>query len=157
MSRTIPAAIRAAALASRTNEVTLAFLDIEHDDLLAAIRVVNNPVAVTRGGNAYAPVDFKIVLPVDKDGEIGNASLIVDAVDRSIIIALRSVVTPVSVTVAIALASAPDTTEVEYGTFLWRPITWNKLVASGDLTYDDRLSVLVPADCVTPDNVPGSF
>lgn len=155
--RTVPTAIRAAALAARTTEVTLAFLDIAHADLAATLRLVNNMVAVTKGGNSYSPCAFSIVLPTDRDGEDGTAQLVVDAVDLSIITAIRTIETPAAITVTIALASAPDTTEVSYGTFLWRPVSWTKSAVSGELAYDDVLDILLPGDCFTPVNVPGNF
>jgi hypothetical protein len=157
MSRTVPAAIRSAALASRTNEVTLAFLDITHADLAAELNFVNNTVAVVKGGKTYSPVSFKIILPSEKEGEDGTAQLSVCGVDQTIIIAIRSINSAVKINLTVALASAPDTTEVEFGDFLWRPVTWQMRTASGELSYEDVLDIMFPGDIFSPVNVPGNF
>lgn len=155
--RTVPAAIRAAALATRTSEVTLAFLDIAHASLAATLHLVNNTADVTKDATTYTACSFEIVLPSDREGEDGTAQLVVDAVDRSMIIAIRSIETPAAITLTIALASAPDTTEVEFGTFVWRPVTWSKSVISGELAYADVLDIMIPGDVFSPVNVPGNF
>jgi len=157
MSRTVPAAIQAAALASRTNEITLSFLDITHADLASTLRLVNNTEAITKGGETYSPVAFQIILPTEKEGEDGTAQLSVCAVDQTIIMAIRSINSAVKIGLTVALASDPDTTEVEYGDFLWRPVSWKKLTVSGELAYEDVLDIMFPGDIFSPVNVPGNF
>lgn len=153
----MPAALRAAALASQSPHAFLEFLTITHLELATPIRVVNNPVAITRGGNVYQPFAFAVELPSEKDGEISDAKLSIDAVDLSIILAIRSISSRASVSIVIALADAPDSTEVDLGTFEWKDITYNKFAASGSLSYEDRLDILVPALCFTPTYTPGAF
>jgi len=155
--RTIPAVLRAASLASVCPHAVVSFLTITHADIASPIRLVNNPVALERGGYSYSPFAFTVELPAEKDGEIGDAKLSVDAVDLSIIAAIRSIETAPSVEIAVALADSPDTTEVAFGSFLWRDITYNKFTVSGSLTYEDRLDIYVPSKCFTPTIVPGVF
>jgi hypothetical protein len=147
----------AAAYASQTPKVVLEFLTITHPSLATPIYVVNNSVAITRGGNVFAPFAFKVDLPVEKDGEIGNAKLTIDAVDLSIITSIRSITTPATVAIVIALSDTPDTTEVDLGSFTWKNIIYNSLQVTGDLTYDEVLDILIPALTFTPQYVPGNF
>ena len=96
-------------------------------------------------------------LPPEKDDQIGSARLTIDAVDLSIIQAIRSIQSPASVSIALALADQPDMTEVDYGTYTWRNLSYNSLTVSGDLAYDDILDILIPGLMATPQTVPGVF
>jgi len=157
VSIAIAPALQAAILASQS-PVVLEFLTIEHPELATPLYRVNNPTSIVKGGITYLPWGFKVDRPVDKDGELGDAALTIDVVDLSLIIAIRSVDTPVLVTIDIALADDPDATpELSLGKFEWRPITYTDLIMSGTLAYKDRLNVSVPALEITPVNVPGSF
>lgn len=155
--RTVPAALQAASLYSQTPSAVVEFLTISHADLPASLYLVNNPAAITHDGQEYSPFAFRVELPADKDGEIGDARLIIDAVDLSIITAIRSIQSRATVGIIVALADAPDTTEVDLGTFEWKDITYNATTVSGALTYEDRLDILVPGDTFTPVAVPGNF
>ena len=156
--RAMPPALRAAALAAQTNAVLNEFLTITHPDLASPIYVVNNTQAIIRGGHTYLPFAFKVDLPTDKDGSIGNAKLTIDAVDLSIITAIRSISSRASVGIVIALAGSPDATpECNLGTFSWKNLIYNRTTVSGDLSYDDILDTLIPNDTFTPIYVPGVF
>ena len=158
MSRALSPKLKAAAFASQAGSaVLLTFLTITHPDLATPIRVVNDKVPQVRGGNTYNPFAFSVDLPPEKDDQIGNAKLTIDAVDLSIIAAIRSITSPPSVAIALALASQPDTTEVDYGTYIWRNISYNSTTVSGDLVYDDILDINIPGLTFTPANVPGNF
>ena len=157
MSIPISGALQAAILASKAPAV-LEFLTIEHADLASPLYRVNNKESIVKGGITYLPWGFTVDRPVDKDGELGDAALTIDCVDLSLIIAIRSVDTPVFVTIDIALADSPDATpEISLGKFEWRPITYTDTIMTGTLAYKDRLSVSIPALEITPITVPGSF
>lgn len=105
---------------------------------------------------------MSITPPSEDEGEIGNARLAIDAVnsDVSIVEAIRTMTpdTPATVEIVVAIASAPDATpELDLGEFSWRNVEWNKTIASGDLTYDDTLDIVVPGYDCTPENTPGVF
>ena len=157
MSRTLHPAITAASLATSSPKVVLSFLTINHASLASPIYVVNNNVAITRGGISYTPFAFRVDLPVDRDGEIGDARLVIDGVNQAIVIAIRSITTAATVNMVIALADDPDTTEEDLGTFQWKNISYDARSVSGSLTYEDRLDVIVPCDHFTPVSVPGNF
>ena len=160
MSRAVPSNLKAAVLASHMPDSVLSFLDIYHATV-GHIYLVNNPVAITRqNGNTYQPFPFAITLPTDKDGQIGDARLTIDAIDLSIITAIRSLPanSRATVSITVALGSATNTAdEVSFGTFEWKNITYNQTTVSGDLTYEDRLDIMVPILTFTPVNTPGVF
>jgi hypothetical protein len=144
-------------LAAQTNEVVLTFLSLSHPDLSAPLYVVNNNVAIVKDGVTFAPFPFAISLPADTDGNIGNASLTIDAVDLSIITALKSIDTAPTVSLVVALASDPQVTELDLGEFTWKEISYNEQTVSGELTYSDTLDLLVPSIVIDPVDLPGSF
>jgi hypothetical protein len=160
MSKVLPTNLQVAAYASASPHALLEFLDIYHLDLPGDhyIHIVNNPVALTRLGVTYLPVHFTIVLPVDKDAQIGDAKLSMDAVDLVMIAAIRSITSRATIKIVVALGDQPDATpEVDLGTFDWKNVTYNRSTISGDLTCEDVLSTMVPSLVVSPTNVPGSF
>lgn len=155
--RTLSPQLKAAAFASQTPKAIITFLTLAHPSLSSSIRVCNNSQPITRGGQSYAPFAFQVDLPPEKDDQIGSARLTIDAVDLSIIQAIRSIQSPASVSIALALADQPDMTEVDYGTYTWRNLSYNSLTVSGDLAYDDILDILIPGLMATPQTVPGVF
>jgi hypothetical protein len=153
--RTVSSAMRAAYLAAQTNEVVLTFLTVTYGG--SSHYFVNNMASVVKDGQTYSPFAFAVTLPPDKDGNIGDATLTIDAVDRSIITAIRNATNRIIVNIVVALASDPDTDEVDLGTFEWKDISYNKVQVSGTLAYADVLDVLIPNLTITPTLVPGSF
>lgn len=160
MSLSIPPALQAAILASSTPHAILEFITIYHASFPGDhyYRFVKNPVDIVRGGNTYSALSFVVDRPVDKNGEIGDARLTLDAVDLSIINVIRSINTPAKVNIVVAVADSPDATpEINLGTFEYKQVTYNKSTLSGSLTYDDRFQFMVPSLSITPTNVSGSF
>jgi hypothetical protein len=155
--RTVPAALRAAMLASQTSEVLLTFLTITHTDLVSPIRVVNNNEDVVRDTYTFTRFPFRIVLPVDKNGEIGAATLTISAVDRAITTAIRSINTPAEVTIAVALASDPSNAELEMGTFEWRGIAYDADSVTGELVYADKFDTELSALTFNSIDFPGAM
>jgi hypothetical protein len=158
----IPSALQQAALASQTPEVVLLFVTTTHADLDAPVYLVNNTQDMVRGGQTYTAIAQDITLPSDTDSGDAAARLVLDALHSSTfapIEMIRSISseTPAEVGIVLALASDPDTTEYDLGTFEFKSTEWDSLELSGDLTYEDNLDVLIPGDCMTPDNTPGAF
>jgi hypothetical protein len=154
---TLPADLKAAALAVRTKEVVLAFVTISHADIATPIRIVNNSVAVTRGGLSLEGRNLSIDFPGDNYGNESPGRLTVDDVDLAIKAKIRALTSAPTVSIYIALASAPDTAYANFGTYLWKPISWNNYAVTGDLRYYDALDILIPCDCFTPTLVPGVY
>ncbi len=156
MSLTVPSAFRAASLAAQTNAQALTFVEISYNDGAAkTFRFVNDMEDVVKGGVTYTAMPITVTLPATGD-DVGDASLTIDAVDLTVITAVRQMLGRASVSVSVALASAPDS-DIDLGTFEWKDVTYNATQVTGTLAYADRLDVMVPALCMTPSNVPGNF
>jgi hypothetical protein len=148
---------REAMYSQETGEVFLELLEISHADLSSPIRVVNNTVDITHNSNTYSAFPFKIQPPGEKQSEITRASLTIDAVDRTVIQAIRSISTPATVTYKVILASAPDTVEAGPFVFSLKNTQYTAYQVSGELVYEDRLFMRVPYLKFSPRLFPGLF
>jgi hypothetical protein len=157
MARSVSATARAAMYAAQTDSVFLQLLLIDHDDLAAAIPVVNNTESVISGGITYLPFAFLIDLPDDNEGEITSARLTIDNVDRQIVEAVRSIQSKATVTWSVVLASSPNTVEAGPFEFDLRNVTYDKQTVSGELVYEDRLNLEVGRLRFTPIAFGGLF
>jgi hypothetical protein len=152
--KTMPAALRAALLAAQTDVRVLIFAEITSG---TTYHIVNNTQPITVGGNVYSPVAFVIDFPSDKDGEIGEAKLVIDAVDRSIIALIEAATERITVRVFVTSTAAPSATDIDFGTFEWKDVDYDQFTASGTLTYEHLLDVEIPPLEFTPITVPGIF
>jgi hypothetical protein len=157
MSRTISAAAKAAAFAQQTDQVYLALLVIEHDDLSAPIRVVNNAADVVSGGETYTAFPFDITLPSDADDSIPHATLTISNVDRTVTEAIRTISGAPTVTISVVLAASPDTIEVGPYEMTLRNVSWDANTVSGALASEDVLNEPFPGEFMVPDTFPGLF
>lgn len=157
MSRTVSSTAKAAAFAQQTDQVYLVLLTIDHDDLSAPIRVVNNSENVESDGETYLGYPFEITLPADQDENLPAATLTIDNVDRTIVNAVRTITGPATASVSVVLASSPDTVEVGPYELTLRNVTWDALKVTGTLTSEDILNEPFPGEFMTPDNFPGLF
>lgn len=143
--------------ANNTSEVFLPLLKIEHDDLTEDLLFVRNTEQVVSNGDTYLPCSFDLNLPAEKDGQINNASLTIDNVDRAIVTAVRSISSPPLITLSIVLASDPDTLEAGPLEFTLRNVSFNVKTVSGELVYEDRLFLNIPGNKFDPFLFPGLF
>lgn len=139
MSRTLSSATVAALLKQQTEQVFLILIEIDHADLASPIRLVNNNADVTSGGDDYTAAAFEFTPPVEVDGSIKPSTIAFDAVDRSIIEAVRSISSAPTVTAEIIRADAPDTIEAGPWVFYLRNVTYNMTGVSGELVPDNGL------------------
>lgn len=65
-------------------EAPLILLEIDHPDLSAPVRVVNDMQDVTSNGNLYVAFPFRCVLPDDFEGQLPKARLSIDNVGRDL-------------------------------------------------------------------------
>lgn len=118
MARPLSAAARSAFYAPETDEVVLLLLTIEEDSLEAPIRVVHNTEDIVSRGETFVAFAFAIELPVESGDAPRPVRIQIDAVDQTIIKAIREAVGQPKVTMEVVLASDPDT--VEAGPFIFR-------------------------------------
>jgi hypothetical protein len=148
---------REAMYSQETGEVFLELLEISHVDMSSPIRVVNNTEAIVHGGNTYNAFPFKIKPPGEKQSEITRASLTIDAVDRTVIEAIRTITSPATVTYKVVLAATPDTVEAGPFVFSLKGTSYTAYHVSGELVYEDRLFMNIPSLKFSPRLFPGLF
>lgn len=107
-------------------------LVVDHDDLAQPLRFTNNTSDVTSNGDIYQAWPFDIVLPDQGDGKIPRAQIVFDAVDNNIILALRNLGSPPSISISIIDADTPDIIEKTFS---------NMIVVGQAYTTDYRVSL----------------
>lgn len=150
-------ALTTSAYAQSTDEVWLVLVTIEHDDLSAPIRVVNNTEDVTSGGDTYTAFPFDITLPDAREDAPPRARLAIDNVSREIAQAIRSISSAATVTLEVIRAADPDTIEISWPFFKLTNVKWDVAQVSGDLTLEDFTSEPFPAGIFSPAGFPGLF
>lgn len=114
MPNTVAPEARKAAYSGLTDEAFLTLLTIDHPNLAAPIRVVNNMVNITSRGDIYQAFPFSIALPTEVTARTATATLTISAIDQQIMNAIRSVDSPPTITAEPIRASDPDTVDRVY-------------------------------------------
>lgn len=146
----------AALLLPYTDDPVCVLLSLSHPDLPATIRVTNNGANLTSNGDVYQKFPFSIELPGDNEDE-PVAKLRIANVDRSIGDAINAITTPATVSMAIILASDPDTLEMEWQSFELRNVTWNAMTVEGDLMIRQFATEPFPNIRVRESNFPNLY
>lgn len=157
MSRVLSTAAKQAIFAQQTHEVFLMILTIEHDDLGGPIRVVNNRDNITSGGDVYTAYPFAFALPDEDEETLSQVELVITNVDRLLVDSVRSIATPLTVTLEVILADTPDT--IEAGPFIMSmsEVRYDALKLSGTCNFQDLLNEPYPEGSYTPSTYPGLF
>jgi len=154
----VSATARAALQARETPEVFLCLLTLAHPSWVTPIRVVNDGVGHTAGGQDYLSFPFDITMPPETEEGQPKVTLEICNVDRQIVAAVRGVSgDPITVELAVALASTPDVVEAGPYSFSLREASYDATVVSGTLAYEDLLNEPCPPRTMTPAVTPGLF
>lgn len=156
MSRTLSSTALASANAQETDEVWLVLLTIDHDDLEAPLRVVNNNANVTSNGQEFIAFPFEIELPGEDPDQPATARLKIDNVDRRVVQALRSIASAPTVTIQVILASAPNTVEFSFEGMTLRNAIYDANAITAELTFEQILTEPI-AVTMNPQRFPGMF
>lgn len=159
MARAMSSAALAALSGTSTREVFLFLLEITLtiDGTAETYRFVNNNEKIIRNGQTYLPLAFKLTLP--NEGEhVAGTSIVIDAVDRTIIEVLRKTTTQPEVSFILILGSAPNG-DPEAGpfTFNLKDISYTKSSLSATLVYGNHLESVFPRVIKTPHFFPALF
>lgn len=119
--------------------------------------MVHNDVDITIGDDTYLAYPFIISLPPDRDDELPEVTLRIDNVDQLIIDQLQQTTTPPTVSLAIRVASQPETIEAGPFDFSLRDVTANVIEIIGTLGYEAILEEPYPGLYFTPKDFPGLF
>jgi len=152
--RTLSTNARAALYAAQSDEVWLQLLTVEHSAIVTPIRIVANTEDVVSRGDTYTAFPFEISIPATSAESV---ELVVDNVSRELIEEVRSIDTPLTLTLEVVLASHPDTVEAGPFAFQSRAVEYDVQRMRFTLAYEPLLSEPFPAYVYTPIEYPGLF
>jgi hypothetical protein len=155
MPRSLSNTALASLQAQQTGEVWLVLLTITNPGA-ATIRVVNNTEDVVSRGATFQAFPFEIELPGEDPDSPSSARLRIDNVDKRIVEAVRSIVSPPLITIEVVLASQPDTVEIAYSNLTMRSVEYDAESVRGELTFESIYSEPVTLT-ITPNRFPGLF
>lgn len=150
-------AFRQAAFAAYTNQEFILLLTINHSSFGSPIRLVQSLKNVTSRGNLYAASIFTIALPEQNPEQMPSVTLRIQNVDLALVQGLRTIATPLLVTLELVLGSAPDTLEAGPFDFTLRAVEYDLHWITGRLQFEDLLNERFPAQSYTPALFPAAF
>lgn len=154
------------AYAQETDNVFITLLTFSSDELDEDIYITEaayetlplaNVDGVVSNGIEYIYTPYDIRLPRDDATGTVSAKLIVDNVARSLIATVRSISSPVTVTVQVVLSRDPDYVEREYDFFQLTSVSYDAFTIEGQLTLDYWGLEPFPSGRFTPSGFPGLF
>lgn len=162
---------RQAAYAAETGRVLILLFTLEHASLAEPILISSDPtVELTElstptekvygtisNGNTFIFYPMNIKLPDDADEGMGEMTLEIDNVHRSLVQTIRSISTPVTVKTEIILDNDLDTVEVSWPEFILSNISYNATTISGTLRPELLEKEPFPAGSFTPSYFRGMF
>ena len=156
MARTFSTAATTSINAQATEEVWLTLLTITSSEVAFPLRFVANNQSVVSRGNTFIAFPFDLDFPGQDEENPGEARLMIDNIDRSIVAFVRSISIPPKVTIEVVLASSPDTVEAYFSNMTLRNVSYDAKTVSGLLKFEDI--VIEPVTyAMTPERFPGQF
>lgn len=160
MARTLSAAARIAMFSSQTDKVVTALVKMAGTGIPTPIRLARSRSDVTStvdgSSQVYTAFPLNITLPDDKDdGAVKTVQLAIDNVTREMVIAVRDLTAPPSVTLWIVLADSPNTIEVGPLSFIVAGAQYDAGQMVLTLKYEDRLGNRLNGLDFDPINFPG--
>lgn len=165
------------AYAQESGEAWIVLLTIAHPDLPVTdnvIRVASEGVAVGDDGVGYVDSDgarylaypFEFELPSDTEGEAARARITIDNIgtvtlddgsEVRLLLVLRGLSSPPTLTVSVVLADDPDIVEHRLEDLTLLSVSGTAATIEGELAYEDTLNQEFPALEYTPRLFPGLF
>ena len=155
--RTLSSAAQAAVLGAQTGEAFIVLLTLSHPSMAAPIRVTSDAVATVSNGATHEPYPFEIQLPQERDDQLAGARLVIDNLDRSIVMALRNLTSAPTVSMSVVLGSSPDTVEAGPFDYTLKNASYDVLTVEGELSFEDILNEGFPGQSFVPFTHPGLF
>jgi len=119
--------------------------------------LVNNNEDIISRGETYLALPMNVKLPQDDGESVPQVQLEIDNVSIDLIDEIRSITTPIQVSLVGALASNPDIWEVELHELKISTISYDKEKITATLILDGFLSQTIPSEHYNPSNFPGLF
>lgn len=136
MSRSLSSSARAAFFSPEMDDVVLLLLTIDEESLSEPIRVVHNTEDIVSRGDAYVAFQFAVELPAETGDAPRPVRIQIDAIDQSVVKAIREAVGQPRVTMEIVLASDPDTVEAGPFDFRLESATYSAVTITGEVNFE---------------------
>lgn len=146
-----------AVLNQNTDQVFLFLVTLDHEDLSAPIRVVNNVENISSRGYVYTAFPFDLILPQDDGDTLPQVIISLSNVDLSLVDEIRSLTGSLDVTLEIILASSPDTVEMSIDGMKTISIQYDAQKIEATCQVEDTLNLVFPNETYLPFNFPGLF
>jgi hypothetical protein len=146
-----------AVLEPNTAEVFLFLLTFDHPNFENPIRLVNDLDNITSRGNIYTAFPLKLELPPDDADSLPTVQITVENASLDLVDELRSIQSPMSMTLEVILASTPDTIETSIENMRVAQVQYDKQTIQMTCTVDDLLNTAFPKEKYLPSNFPGLF
>lgn len=166
MSRSVSSAARTAMYAQQPEEVFVLLLQIDTggEPIRVALDSENLDSKITVDGvdthsSAVTFVGgfFGIELPEEAGENISNVRISIDNVDRVIVAAIRQATEPPEVRLWVVLRSSPDLVEAGPYYLVLENATYDEMMVTGELSFEDVTNRRFPAHEYTPFSTPGLF
>ena len=133
----------------------LMLLKIEHADM-TTIRLVDNLVDITSGGDIYTAKAFTLRLPDSLEDAPSGGRLRIDNVSRELGQVLRTISSPPDVTIALIRQEDPDTIEMSWPAMQMTNVQFDFLTVEGNLAFENLSSEPCPFLTFSPAEFPGT-
>lgn len=154
---TFSASFVEAVVSQNTDQVFLFLLTLNHPDLEAPIRVVNNTEDLDSNGNTYTAFPFNLVLPQDDGDTLPQVIITLSNVSLEFIDEVRGLTGALDVTLDVVLASSPDYIEMSIEGMKTYTINYDAQTFQAVCQIEDVLNMSFPNELYLPSNFPGLF
>jgi hypothetical protein len=142
-------------LARATSQRWAVLLTFEHADLAESVRLTSNPEVTTSHGSTFLPFPFRLSRPDELEEGTGRGRIVVDNVDRRIMVALRSIETEPTVTIETVRVDDPDVDEHPMPALTVLDVDIGVFDVTLDIGYPDDDDAPASNRRFTPSRAPG--
>lgn len=146
-------------IARNSPDAWLILVTIDHENLPAPVRVVNDSQNVISRGNEWLAYAFDLTLADDSLESQPQISFTLDNVDRFLTDQLRAITSPASFTLEVIRSGDPDVVEMSIEDLILRRVEWDAATINGSIELEDVFSAAFPSagGTINPRQYPGLF
>lgn len=147
-------------LAQEAGHSFVMLLELAHADMDSPMRYCNNIEDVIYNGNTYVAYPFTPVLPSDIEDEIPEVTITIDNVGQALVNALRSIFSPLDVSLYVVRIDDNGNVTVEVGpmAFKLNQISYNAFTIDLAIGFEfDVLNGKAESTTFDPSVAPGLF
>jgi len=143
-------------MSQESDDPFLVLLTLTHPSF-STVRLANNTKDIVSRSETYMAFPFKIRFPVDDGESAREFSIEFDNVSLELVDEIRSVTSPIGITIEMILASMPDDVQITQENLQIQTIQMNKQRISAKIIVDDFLNIEMTGEKYEPTNFPGLF